>query len=257
MNPPEMKPIPRIVFDRFSAWYGRTPVLREVSLEVEAGQRLAIIGPAGSGKTTLLRCVNRLPEEAGEFHHQGTILLDGQDIFDPKVDIRELRRRAVFLSAPPTALPVSVFENVAIALRMGGEHRRDRLYERVEASLKETRLWDQLKDQLDEVRPHLPMGVVSRLGLARALAVQPIALLLDEPGFGLDNLTMTLFEDLLQEIAPRRAVLFATNDVQQAARASDRTAFLLDGLLVECAPTRDLFTRPSHEATQNFITQRF
>jgi phosphate transport system ATP-binding protein len=257
MNPTQGKTNPKVRYDQFSAWYGDKPALRQVTLEVFIGQRLAIIGPAGSGKTTLLHSLNRLPDAASGFKHRGQILLDGQDIFAATVDLSELRRRIGLISTPAIVLPVSIFENIALPLRMAGEHRYDRLYQRVESSLQQARLWDEVKNQLNQNAQHLPMGLVKRLSLARALALEPEVLLFDEPASGLDNMTATLFEDVVQELSPNRAIVYATNDIRQAARASDRTAFFLRGELVECAPTRQLFTHPAQPATHDFITERF
>lgn len=257
MNPSPTHPHPKIVFDQFSAWYQNSRALENINLQVFTGERLAIIGPAGSGKTTLLHSLNRLFDLEPGFRHQGQILLSGQNILEPEVDLADLRRRVGLIGTPATALPVSIFENIAIGLRMAGERHRERIYERVESSLKESRLWDEVKHQLDQTAQHLPIGLVKRLSLARALAFEPEVLLFDEPESGLDNITATLFEDILRDITPKYAIVFATNDIKLAARASDRTALFLKGALVECGPTRRFFTQPAQAATHDFITERF
>jgi phosphate transport system ATP-binding protein len=257
MNPSQSSQTPKIRFDGFSAWYHVLPALRNVNLQIFTGERLAVIGPAGSGKTTLLHSLNRLSDPEAGFRHQGQVLLDGHNIFEPKVDLASLRRRVGLMSTPTTALPVSIFENIAIGLRMAGERRREFLYERVESGLKEARLWDEVKNQLHQPAQHLSLGLIKRLSLARALAFEPEVLLFDEPESGLDNIAATLFEDILHDITPKYAIVYATNDIKLAARASDRTAFFLKGELIECGPTRKLFTQPSQTATHDFTTERF
>lgn len=247
---------PKVVFDRFSAWFEDVPVLRDISLEAFAGERLALIGPSDSGKTALLRSLNRLHDMTPGFRHQGRILLNDTDIFGPGIDIATLRQRAGLLTGPASSLPVSVFENIALALRLAGEHDKHRIQERVETGLRAARLWDRVKDRLLEPALDLTTAEARRLGLARTLALNPEVLLLDEPCYGLDNVSATLLEDILDDLKTPCAIVFATNDLKQAARASDRTAFLLRGELIEWGTTKQVFTQPRRPETAEFVNEQ-
>jgi phosphate transport system ATP-binding protein len=248
-------PVPKVAFDHFSAWFEDIPVLRDISLEVFAGERLALIGPNDSGKTVLLRSLNRLHDLTPGFRHEGRILLDGHDIFAKNVDVAILRQRAGLMTAPAASLPMSIFENIALALKLAGEHNQDRIHRRVETSLKEARLWDDVKDLLHEPAIRLTTAQARRLSLARTLAMSPEILLLDQPCNGLDNLSATMLEDILDELKTNYAIVFATNDLKQAARASDRTAFLLKGQLIEWGRTKQIFTHPARPETDTFVNE--
>lgn len=260
MNPlsptPESR-APKVVFDQYSAWFGGQQVLREICLPAFAGERLAVIGPAGSGKTTLLRSLNRLHDLTPEFRHQGRILLDQEDIFHRHMNAASLRQRVALMSPPWMPLPGSIFDNVALALKMAGEHDKQRICRQVETGLKGARLWEQLKDRLDHPAIHLSSGMVRRLGLARSLALDPEVLLIDEPCAGQDNVSATVFEDTLDELKSNLTIIFATNDPRHAARGSDRTAVILKGELIEWGTTRQIFTQPARSETNDFITERF
>ena len=248
---------PKAAFRQFSAWFNEKPVLKEIDLEIGPVGRLALIGPANSGKTTLLRSLNRLLDLTPGFRKAGAIFLDGQDIFDPKAEVASLRRRVGLVSSASVSLPGSVFDNIALALKLAGERRSSRLVDAVEQSLGKVWLWEELKDHLEEPALHLPTGVLRRLALARALAFEPEMLLLDEPCSGLDYVSATLLEDVLEQLSAHCPVVFATNDIKQAARASDQTAFLLSGKLVEVGPAQKIFTKPTQSLTSDFITERF
>jgi phosphate transport system ATP-binding protein len=248
---------PKVVFSHFSVWFGGIQALQDIQLEAFRGQRLALLGAAGSGKSTLLRSLNRRNDLTPGYRHQGSIRLDNQDIFNPKLDTATLRRRIGLVSTPAAILPGSIFDNVAIALRMAGEQNKQRIYEKVQAGLTQAHVWDRVKDQLQRPASNLTTSVILQLSLARTLVLEPEVLLLDEPGAGLDNLAVTMLEDVLEDLKETNAILIATNDLKQAARASDRTAFLHRGELVESGPTRQLFTQPHSEITFNFITERF
>ena len=250
-------PVPKVVFERFSAWFGGVQALREVNLAVLPRERLALIGYAGSGKTTLLRSLNRLHDLTPHYRKEGRILLDGQDLHGPGIDVVSLRRRIGLVSATAGPLPGSVFDSIALPLRMAGEQRLSRIQEQVELGLQRAFLWDDVKDRLQEPVFHLSPGKQRQLALARALAFDPEIVLLDEPAAGLDYVAATLLEDVLDELKAKSTIVFATNDTKQAARASDRTAFFRNGELVEWGPTRQLFTHPAKTLTNNFITERF
>ncbi len=246
-----------IAFQQFSAWFGNKPVLQNVNLQIPGRERVALIGPSGSGKTTLLRTLNRLHDLDPNFRHAGTVRIGSEDIFDAHLDVSALRRRVAFISPRVASLPGTIYDNVALALRLAGEHRAARVTELVEEGLRRAWLWDELKDRLNQPGTHLPSGILRRLALARALAFGPQVLVLDEPCAGLDNVSATLLIDLLEQLSEACPVIFATNDIKQAARASEMTAFFVDGQLVECGPTDELFTRPKQALTNDFVTERF
>ncbi len=247
----------KIAVQDFSAFYGQTSVLRNINLEIYPRQRLAIIGPASSGKTTFLRCLNRLTDIEAGFSTRGRILLDGSDICDRSVDVPSLRRRVGMVYAVPIPLPWSIWDNLTYGPRLAGVSGKARLAELVETSLRSAILWDEVKDRLKESATNLSGGQQQRLCLARVLALEPQVLLLDEPCSGLDPISTAKIEDALEELKSRYAIILVTNNTKQAARASDRTAFFLMGELIECGPTRSLFTNPRHDRTSAYITGHF
>lgn len=248
---------PKVVIDHLSAWFGATPALQAISLNIYPFERLAIIGPAGSGKSTLLRCLNRLNDLTPGFRSQGQVFLDGQELLTSPVDVAQLRRKIALVNTDPTPLPGTVFDNIAIALKMAGVRAPAQIDERVETGLRNVFLWDEVKDRLHDPALHLTNEKRKRLSLARALALEPEILLLDEPCASLDNVSATRFEDSLEELKQRYTIVMATNDIKQAARASDKTAFFLKGELVEWNSTRKFFTQPDQRRSHAFITERF
>jgi phosphate transport system ATP-binding protein len=240
-----------------TASFGGSPVLKEVNLDIRPRERLAVIGPAASGKTSFLRCLNRLNDLDPTFTHTGQILLDGQDIYDPGVDVVELRRRVGMVYAVPVPLPWSIHDNLIYGLKLVGIKDRTTQDARVEASLKGVVLWDEVKDRLKEPAHNLSGGQQQRLCLARVLALEPEVLILDEPCSGLDPISTGKIEDALAELKAKHSIVLVTNNTKQAARASDRTAFLLMGELVEIGPTRQVFTRPSHQRTNDYLVGNF
>lgn len=250
-------PRPKIAAESFSAFFGGRAVLKDISLQIHGCERLAIIGPAGSGKTTFLRSLNRLNDQQPDFSHAGRILLDGGDIYAADTDLAALRRRLGMVYAVPTPLPWSVYDNVAFGPRMGGLRDRARLREVVESSLRSATLWEEVKDRLAEPATDLSGGQQQRLCLARVLALAPEVLLLDEPCSGLDPISTARIEEALAELKRRYSIVLVTNNTKQAARASDRTAFLLMGELVEIGPTREIFTKPRQQRTSDYITGHF
>jgi len=241
----------------FTVSFGGTQVLKGLNLEVLPNERLAVIGPASSGKTTFLRCLNRLNDLDHGFAHGGQILLDDQDIYDPEMDVARLRRRVGMVYAVPVPLPWSIHENLVYGLKLAGIRDRQKQNERIEIALKEAVLWDEVKDRLEEPAHNLSGGQQQRLCLARVLALDPDVLILDEPCSGLDPISTGKIEDALLELKAKHSIVLVTNNTKQAARASDRTAFLLMGELIEIGPTRELFTRPTHKRTNDYLIGQF
>ena len=247
----------KIAIEDLSVSYGPAPALKGLSLEVHANEILGLTGPSGSGKTTLLRMVNRLNDRVFTCRHEGRIRLDGQDIYAPDMDVNELRRRIGIVFALPTPLPKTIFENVVFGLRVAGVRDRKVLHERAEQALRDAILWDEVKDRLDELALRLSGGQQQRLCIARALAAQPEIVMLDEPCSGLDPISTLKIEQALQALKERYTILLVSHNVQQASRATDRTAFLLMGDLIECQPTAEMFTHPHDQRTADFLEGRF
>jgi phosphate transport system ATP-binding protein len=252
-----LAPPPKIRIEDFSAGFGDTQVLRNITLDVFPRERLAIIGPSSSGKTSLLRSLNRLNDLDPSFHKSGRILLDGHDIYGPRIHVPLLRRRIGMVYSVPIPLPWSIYENIAYGARLAGVRGKSKLDELVETSLKRSFLWDEVKDRLDTLAPNLSGGQQQRLCLARVLALEPELLMLDEPCSALDPISTAKIEDALLELKSRYSIVLVTNNTKQAARASDRTAFFLMGDLIECGPTGQIFTNPGHQRTGDYITGHF
>ncbi len=250
---------PRVEVRHLTASYGRRVAVQDVSLTCPAGAVTAIIGPSGCGKSTLLRCINRLHETVPGARMAGRILLDDEPVDGDAVDPIALRRRVGMVFQRPTPFPtLSIFENVAAAVGAGaaGIHGAA-LADRVERALRRAALWDEVKDRLRGSPVALSGGQQQRLCVARALAAEPAVLLLDEPTASLDPLGTQRIEELLYELRGGVTVVIVTHNMQQAARVSDVTAFMLDARLVEAAPTRTLFTTPGDPRTEAYITGRF
>ena len=244
--------------EELSAWYGRSRALRSVSLPVRAHAVTAIIGPSGCGKSTLLRCLNRLHELVPGARVEGRVWLDGVNIYDPRVDPVEVRRRVGMVFQRPNPFPtMSIFDNVAAGLRLMGVRDRRLLAEVVERSLRMAALWDEVKDRLHENAMALSGGQQQRLCVARALAVEPQVLLMDEPTSALDPISTGKLEELVGELKRSYTIVIVTHNMQQAARISDYTAFMLLGELVEYGPTAAIFTNPTDERTEAYVTGRF
>jgi phosphate transport system ATP-binding protein len=237
--------------------YGKSQALTDVSMDFPRHQVSALIGPSGCGKSTLLRCLNRMNDLIDDVRTTGRILLDGDDILDPTLDVIELRRRVGMVFQKPTPFPKSIYENVAYGLRIAGTRDRRTLEEVVEKSLRRAALWDEVKDRLHESALGLSGGQHQRLCIARAIAVQPEIILMDEPCSALDPRSTTRIEDLIGELRGEFTIIIVTHNMQQAARVSDFTAFLFEGVLIEFGPTKRLFTKPSRKETEDYITGRF
>jgi phosphate transport system ATP-binding protein len=243
----------RFQVSKFDFWYGSHQVLFGVDLTVPTNHLTALIGPSGCGKSTFLRTLNRMYEIVPHARVQGQVLLDGQSIF--QMDVVSLRRRVGMVFQRPNPFPKSIFDNVAYGLRVNGH--RGRLADAVEQSLRRAVLWDEVKDSLHKSAYALSGGQQQRLCIARALAVDPEVLLLDEPCSALDPAATAKIEELLIALKESCTIVIVTHNMQQAARVSDFTAFLLDGRLIEHQPTSKLFTSPSDPRTEAYITGRF
>jgi phosphate transport system ATP-binding protein len=230
------------------------PVLRNVQLTLERQSVTAIIGASGSGKSSLLRCINRLVELKPQVRITGDITLDGQSIFAPEIDVTELRRRIGMVFQKPNPFPMSIFENVAYGLRLVGEKSTRVIEQRVEQSLRLAALWDEVKDRLDSQAGILSGGQQQRLVIARAIAVEPEVLLLDEPASSLDPISTLRIEELIYELKSRYTIVVVTHNMQQAARVSDWAAFMHQGSIVEYDNTTALFTNPREVRTEDYIT---
>ena len=233
------------------------PVLRNVQLTLERESVTAIIGASGSGKSSLLRCINRLVELKPQVRITGDITLDGQSIFAPEIDVTELRQRIGMVFQKPNPFPMSIFENVAYGLRLVGEKSTRVIEQRVEQSLRLAALWDEVKDRLDSQAGILSGGQQQRLVMARAIAVEPEVLLLDEPASSLDPISTLRIEELIYELKSRYTIVVVTHNMQQAARVSDWAAFMHQGSIVEYDNTTALFTNPREVRTEDYITGKF
>ncbi len=246
-----------------SAWYGAKLAVTGVSMEIAARAVTALIGPSGCGKSTYIRCFNRMHEFAPNARVEGTILLEGEDIYAPGVDPTRVRQRIGMVFQKPNPFPtMSIAENVAAGLRFMGVRNKGEIADRVEAALKAAALWDEVKDDLKKPGIALSGGQQQRLCIARTIAVEPEVVLMDEPCSALDPVATLKIEDLMRELAERYTIIIVTHNMQQAARVSDYTAFLLmgedgAGHLVEYRSTADLFTNPHDKRTEDYITGRF
>ncbi len=248
---------PAIEVEELTVHYGAQPAVREVSLQIPARQVTAFIGPSGCGKTTLLRCFNRMNDLVAGARVQGTIRIEGHDIYAPDVDVTALRRRVGMVFQRSNPFPMSIFDNVAYGPRLVGERDRRRLADIVETSLRAAALWDEVKDRLRDNALRLSGGQQQRLCIARALAVEPSILLMDEPCSALDPISTARIEELILQLKERYTVVIVTHNMQQAARIADNTAFLLSGRLVEFDRTSIIFEHPRHPETRDYITGRF
>jgi len=244
--------------ENLNAWFGETLAVRSVTMGFIKNTVTAIIGPSGCGKSTFLRCLNRLHEEVPGARVQGKVLLQNRNIYDSKLDPVELRRQIGMVFQKPNPFPAfSIFDNVAVGLKLAGIRKAGILRDAVERSLKMAALWDEVKDKLQDAGTSLSGGQQQRLCIARALAVEPRVLLMDEPTSALDPISTAKIEELVGELKKAVTIIMVTHNMQQAARVSDRTAFFLLGDLVEHGATAELFTGPKDERTERYITGRF
>jgi len=238
--------------------YGKTPALREINLSIPARKVTAFIGPSGCGKSTLLRCFNRMNDQIdGARITRGRILLEGTDLYDPSIDAVELRRRIGMVFQKSNPFPRSIHGNVAYGLELTGEKDREVIDQAVERALRQAALWDEVKDRLNDSAFGLSGGQQQRLCIARAIAVQPSVLLMDEPCSALDPVATARVEELIHQLAEDFTVVIVTHNMQQATRVSDLTAYFYLGRLIEFAPTEQLFSNPAKPETEAYITGRF
>ncbi|HKK28506.1 MAG TPA: phosphate ABC transporter ATP-binding protein PstB [Gemmatimonadota bacterium] len=238
-------------------WYGDRQVLFGNDLDVAERRVTAIIGPSGCGKSTHIRVYNRMFELYRDQRASGTILLDGEDLLDPEMDLIDLRRRVGMIFQRPTPFPMSVYENVAYGLRLHYRVSRGQLDDRVERALRGAALWDEVKDKLDEPGTALSGGQQQRLCIARAIAVEPEVLLMDEPTSAVDPVATARLEELIENLKSEFTIVIVTHNMQQAARISDFTAFFFEGYVVEFGFTERIFTNPREKKTEDYITGRF
>jgi phosphate transport system ATP-binding protein len=238
-------------------YYGPSRALKRVSISCYENRVTAIIGPSGCGKSTFIRTLNRMNDVIASARVEGEVLLDGQDINAPDVDVVELRRRVGMVFQKPNPFPKSIFDNVAYGLRINGLRDRRKIEETVERGLRGAALWDEVKDRLEENAFGLSGGQQQRLCIARALAVEPEVILFDEPCSAIDPIATARIEDLIHELKKRYTVVIVTHNMQQAARVSDFTAFMMLGELVEFDRTDKIFTAPAKKLTEEYITGRF
>jgi phosphate transport system ATP-binding protein len=251
-------PEPKISIDHISYQYDDgKQVLRDITLDVPSNAVTVFFGPAGGGKTTLLRLINRLNDLVDGTRREGRILLDGEDIYAAGVSVPALRRRVGMVFALPLALPGTIHENVVYGPKLAGMKDRAQLEEIVVRSLRQAALWDEVKDRLDHPALSLSGGQQQRLCIARAIAVRPEVILMDEPCSALDPIATATIEDLITELKEQYTIVIVTHNMQQAARVSQRTAYFHLGDLVEVGSTDRIFTNPRHQLTEDYITGRF
>ena len=239
-------------------YYGDRRVLEQISVKIRPNEVSALIGPSGCGKSTFLRTLNRMNDIVPGARVEGAVTIDGQDIYAPSVDVVDLRRRVGMVFQRSNPFPKSIFDNVAYGLRINRLTRsREELGGRVESSLKSAALWDEVKDRLHTSALSLSGGQQQRLCIARALAVEPEILLMDEPASALDPIATQRIEELIYQLKTRYTIVIVTHNMQQAARVSDVTAFFWLGRLVECGRTDKIFTAPSEKLTEDYVTGRF
>ena len=238
-------------------WYGAKQALFDVNVAIRRNQSTAFIGPSGCGKTTLLRCLNRMNDLVERTRVEGAVRLHGQDVYAPAVDVIELRKRVGMVFQKSNPFPKSIADNIAYGLRIQGLNRRSELADRIEMSLRKAALWDEVKDRLNDSALALSGGQQQRLCIARAIAVEPEVLLMDEPCSALDPVATAKIEELIQDLKKEYTIVIVTHNMQQAARVSDFTAFFYLGKLIEFDVTRKIFTSPANKQTEDYVTGRF
>ena len=246
-----------IKVENLNLFYGDKQALHDISMEMPKKKVTAYIGPSGCGKSTLLRCINRMNDLVDSAKIDGKILLDGENIYDKSVNVAALRRRVGMVFQKPNPFPKSIFENVAYGLRIQGVNDKRVLEETVENALRGAALWDEMKDRLNDNALGMSGGQQQRLVIARAIAIEPEVLLLDEPASALDPISTLKIEELINELKEKYTIVIVTHNMQQAARVSDYTAFMYMGELIEIGTTSELFTNPGKKQTEDYITGRY
>jgi phosphate transport system ATP-binding protein len=247
----------RVTTENLHAYYGDSLALKGVSLQFEPNEVTAIIGPSGCGKSTLVRCINRMHEEIPRARAEGTVTLDGENVYDSRVDVTMVRRQIGMVFQKPNPFPtMSIFDNVASGLKLAGI-RGEAMRERVNRSLRAVGLWAEVRERLSAPGVGLSGGQQQRLCIARTIAVEPEVILMDEPCSALDPIATLRVEELIDELKARYTIVIVTHNMQQAGRVADSTVFMLDGEVVEHAPTEQIFTNPSDERTERYVTGKF
>lgn len=247
----------KISVSNLNLYYGDFHAVHDLSLEVEENEILAFIGPSGCGKSSTLKCLNRMNDLVIGSRVEGKILLDGEDIYDPKYNVNLLRKRVGMVFQAPNPFPISIFDNIAYGPRTHGVKNKRDLEEIVEHSLKQAAIWDEVKDKLYKNARELSGGQQQRLCIARALAVQPEVILMDEPTSALDPISTGKIEELALDLKERYTIVIVTHNIAQASRITDKTAFFLNGDLIEVSPTQEMFENPRDKRTEDYITGRF
>ena len=247
----------KIVVKDLNLWFGENHVLKGINISIPEKAVTAVMGPSGCGKSSFLRCLNRMNDLIDTARVTGEVLIDGRNIYDDAVDVSLLRRRVGMVFQRPNPFPKSIFDNVAYGLRIHGVRNKGELRERVEEALKDANLWDEVKDRLFGSALELSGGQQQRLCIARALAVRPEIILLDEPASALDPVSTAKLEELIEKLKEDYTIVIVTHNIQQAARISDYAAFLMLGELVEFGRTQEIFTAPKDKRTESYLTGRF
>lgn len=247
----------KVEAQHISFFYGQTQALKDINLHIHRNEVTALIGPSGCGKTTFLRLLNRMNDFVEGARLEGKVLIDGKNIYSKKTDIYELRKSVGMVFQKPNPFPKTIFENVAYGLRVNSIKDKEMIADRVERSLKQAALWDEVKDKLNKSAYALSGGQQQRLCIARTLAIEPSVVLMDEPTSALDPISTAKVEQLIYELKNNYTIVIVTHNMQQAGRISDRTAFFYMGELIEYGKTKKIFTNPKMEQTQNYITGRF
>jgi phosphate transport system ATP-binding protein len=243
--------------DNLNLYYGQTQALNGVNMKIPSKKVTAFIGPSGCGKSTLLRCFNRMNDLIDICRIEGKIRINGDDIHDRSVDVAELRRRVGMVFQKPNPFPKSIYENIAYGLRLQGVNNRRKLDDVVESSLRRAALWDEVKDRLEDNAFGLSGGQQQRLVIARAIAIEPEIILLDEPASALDPISTAKIEELMYELKQEYTIVIVTHNMQQAARISDYTAYMYMGELIEFNDTMNIFNKPQQKKTEDYITGRY
>ncbi|MBN1469332.1 MAG: phosphate ABC transporter ATP-binding protein [Fusobacteriaceae bacterium] len=247
----------RLTVKNFNFYYGKFQALKNINMEVEKNKTTALIGPSGCGKSTFLRSINRMNDLIDTSIYEGTIALDGKDIFDRKYDIVNLRKQIGMVFQRPNPFPKTIYENIIYGPKLHGETDKNKLMEIVETSLKQVALWDEVKDKLHKSALGLSGGQQQRLCIARAIAVKPEILLMDEPTSALDPISTAKIEELIRHLEKDYTIIIVTHNMQQAARISEYTGFFYQGVLEEFDKTDKIFTNPTNKKTEDYITGKF
>lgn len=250
-------PIDKLVAEHVHVYYDKAHVIKDVSLTIQPNTVTAFIGPSGCGKSTFLRLINRMNDYIEGFRKTGKVMIDGEDIYDKRVRVEELRKNVGMVFQKPNPFPKSIYENVIYGLRIQGITKKSVLDEVAERSLRRAAIWDEVKDDLNKSALSLSGGQQQRLCIARTLAVEPSIVLMDEPASALDPISTAKIEELIYELKTQYTIIIVTHNMQQAGRVSDKVAFFYLGELIEYSGTKEIFINPKEELTQNYITGRF